>query len=418
MRRRGAVALAVAVVAAGAVAVCAGARALRTQDEGIERMAREMTPQVERALGLRFRRPPVVALRSRDQVRAYLTRKMAEQLPPAELAAIQRFYRAFGLVADTVDIRRLMLDLYGEQVAGFYDPDSSVLYVVRGAEPAMVRFILAHEMVHALQDQYTPLNAILKLRRQNDRQMAGEAVAEGQATLASLQAMTPGAQLGDVATLWRQVREGVRSQQEAMPVFAGAPRIIQEGLIFPYLNGADFVNGFNERRTSPDEQPYGERMPATTEQILHPAKYSARERPVRIRLSLPPGDTLVYDDDFGEFETRGALESWGVDEATALAAAAGWNGDRYALWGSRAGAALAWVAAWDGPSDAAEFESALRQGWQRRTGAPQGRYGRRGGERRWQVERLAIAGVPVVRLVDAPAAWSGWQSLPGVRLTR
>jgi hypothetical protein len=405
-------------VAVGFGVVVLAASAALAQDDGIQRITRELVPQVERAVGMRFRRPPAVQLRSRDQVRAYLNRKLAEQLPPAELSGVERTYRAFGLTSDTADLRRLMLDLYSEQVAGFYDPDSSVLYVVRGAEPAMVRLVLAHELVHALQDQYTPLNSILKLRRQNDRQMAGQAVAEGQATLASIQALAPGADLGDLTEMWRRVREGIRSQQEAMPVFSAAPRIIQEGLLFPYLAGADFVRGFNVRRIQADEQPYGERMPVSTEQILHPGKYTARERPARIRLSVPPGDTLVYDDDFGEFETRVALESWGVGEADAIAAAGGWNGDRFEVLGSRSGTALIWVSAWDDTDAAGEFEGTLRAGWQRRSGAASGRYGAGRGERRWQVDRLTVAGVPVVRLVDAPAAWPAWRGLPAVRLVR
>ena len=388
------------------------------QEEAVQRMARELVPQVERAVGLKFRRPPVVALRSRDQVRAYVSRKMEEQLPPPELNATQRAYRAFGLVADSIDLRRLMLDLYGEQVAGYYDPDSSVLYVVRGAEPIMVRFILAHELVHALQDQYMSLNAILKMHRQNDRQMAGQAVSEGQATLASMQALAPGANLSNLAGMARQLREGIRSQQESMPVFGAAPRIIQEGLLFPYLAGADFVRGFNERRTRADEVPYGDRMPVSTEQILHAGKYSSRERPARIRLAASAGDTLIYDDDFGEFETRIALESWGEGEGEALAAASGWNGDRFEILGTRSGTALVWVAAWDTPADAAEFEAALRTGWQRRTGARPGRYSSGRAERRWKVDALTLGGVPVVRLVDAPATWRGWQALPSAQVGR
>jgi hypothetical protein len=388
------------------------------QDEAVQRMARELIPQVERAVGLTFRRPPVVALRSRDQVRTFVGRKIAEQLPPPELSATQRAYRAFGLVPDTTDLRRLMLDLYGEQVAGYYDPDSSVLYVVRGAEPMMVRLILAHELVHALQDQYTPLNAILKLHRQNDRQMAGQAVTEGQATLASMQALAPGADLSDLAGMWRQVRERIRSQQESMPVFAAAPRIIQEGLLFPYLAGADFVRGFNQRRVRSDEVPYGTRMAVSTEQILHPAKYTARERPARIRLARPAGDTLVYEDDFGEFETRIVLESWGVGEEDAVAAASGWNGDRFEILGTRSGTALLWVVAWDSPADAAEFAAALRSGWRRRTGAASGRYGAGGSERRWQVDALTVGSAPVVRLADGPASWAGWRALPVPRLGR
>lgn len=388
------------------------------QDDGVQRIVRELTPQVERAVGLTFKRPPVVQLRSRDQVRQFLTRKMAEQLPPAELSGVERSYRAFGLTSDTADLRRLMLDLYSEQVAGFYDPDSTMLFVVRGAEPAMVRLVLAHELVHALQDQYMPLNGILKLRRENDRQMAGQAVAEGQATLASMQALMPGADVGSLAQLSRQAREAMRTQQAAMPVFSAAPRIIQEGLLFPYLAGADFMRGFSQRRARADEQPYGARMPVSSEQILHPAKYSARERPLRLRFAAAPGDTLVYDDDFGEFETGIALESWGVDEATATAAAAGWNGDRFALLGAREGTALVWVTAWDTADDAAQFEGALRNGWRRRTGAAAGVYTVRGSQRRWSVDRLTLAGATAVRLTDAPATWPGWSRLPTPRTTR
>jgi len=288
--------------------------------------------------------------------------------------------------------------------------------VVRGAEPMMVRLVLAHELVHALQDQYTSLNAILKLRRRNDRQMAGQAVAEGQATLASLQALAPGMDETNLAALWRRNRQAIRAQQEAMPVFSGAPRLVQEDLIFPYVFGAEFVHAFEARRAGPDEQPYGERMPVSTEQILHPSKYTARERPARIRLARPPGDTLVYEDDFGEFDTGVALEAWGTAEADALVAASGWNGDRFAVLGGRSGTALVWVTAWDTAGDAGEFERALRADWQRRAGAAEGEYGSGGSRRRWRIERLTLSGVVAVRLTDAPVAWSGWRAPPGVTL--
>ncbi len=304
-----------------------------------------------------------------------------------------------------------MLDLYGEQVAGFYDPDSTVLYVVRGAEPLMVRLILAHELVHALQDQYTHLNAILKLRRQNDRQMAGQAVAEGQATLASIQALAPGADLSQLSRGWEQTREAIRSQQAAMPVFAAAPHLVQEDLIFPYLAGLDFVRAFDERRTDPHDEPYGDRMPVSTEQVLHPSKYTAHERPARVRLAVPAGDTLIYDDDFGEFDTRTALEAWGANASDAVVAASGWNGDRFEVLGGRSGTTLVWAVAWDSPAEAAEFERALRQGWQRRTSAAEGSYAAAGSRRRWRGGAPSPLGVAVVRLTDAPAAVrAGWRS--------
>ncbi len=396
-------------------------------------IAQQVIPAVERAVGLKFRRPPDIEVRSREQLRSYLTHKLAEELPPAELGAVERAYRAFGLVPDTTDLGRLMLALYDEQVAGYYDPDSSALFVVRGADPLVLRLIMAHELVHALQDEYTPLNDILKLKRQNDRQMAGQAVAEGQATLASIEALAPGTDVSQVLGDWDAVRRMIRQQQASMPVFASAPRIVQEGLLFPYLAGAEFMRDFDARRASPGEEPYGARMPISTAQILHPSVYTARHFPQRVAFGRPrAGDTLVYDDDFGEFETRVALETWGADDAVAVAAAAGWDGDRYEVLGTRAGTVVVWASAWTSPVKADQFARALAEGWARRTGVAAGPAGPGGaagggadyaaaaGARRWRVERLLVRGVPVVRLVDAPGAWRGWRAagMPALTVSR
>jgi len=411
-----------------AAAVAAVAQAARAQDSAAaQQMAREVIPAVERAVGLTFRRPPVIAVRSREQVRGYLSRTMAEQAPPQELLAVQRTYRAFGLVPDSVDLRRLMLDLYSEQVAGYYDPDSSELFVLRGADPLALRVVMAHELVHALQDEYTPLNAILKLRRQNDRQMAGQAVAEGQATLAGIEALAPGVDLDEALGGWDRVRAMIRQQQSAMPALAGAPPIIRESLLFPYLAGAQFMREFEARRVRTDEEPYGDRMPISTAQILHPHVYTARQVPRRVGFARPAArDTAVYDDDFGEFDVRVALETWGVDTATAVAAAAGWNGDRFEVLGAKTGTALLWASAWTTPGEADEFARALARGWASRTGAP-GRavaagatgaaYASGAVRRRWRVERAMVSGAPVVLLTDAPAAWDGWAPGRAPRVT-
>jgi hypothetical protein len=402
------------------LAVMAWPRAAPAQDEAAAlQVAREVTSKIERAVGLRFRREPDIEVRSRKAVRVYLERKLAEELPPAELAAVQRAYRAFGLVPDTLDLGRLMLDLYTEQVAGFYDPDSSALYVVRGTDPIILRLVMAHELVHALQDQYMSLNAILKLKRQNDRQMAGQAVAEGQATLASIEVVAPGADVGSVFGDMDRVRALIRQQRAAMPVFADAPPIIQEGLLFPYLAGTVFMRDFDERRTRPDEEPYGDRLPVSTAQVLHPDLYTAQVLPERVAFTRSAaGDTLVYDDDFGEFETRVALETWGVSPSVATAAAAGWDGDRYEVLGTGAGTVVAWATAWATPADAVQFERALRDGWARMRGRGVASARGRAETRRWRVDRLVVRGIDVVRLVDAPARWTGWARLPSVRLTR
>jgi hypothetical protein len=385
-------------------------------DDGAQRIARDLVPAVERAMGMRFKRQPAIVTRSREQLRGYLERKVRADYPPAEIRAQDRAYKALRLIPDTLDLLKAQLDLLQQQVLAFYDPDSSGLFIIRGSDPAMLRAVVAHELVHALQDQYTDLNAILKAHHQNDRQTAGQAVMEGQASVAGLQAISPTATLEQIAAAFEQggdaLLSGQASDAPGMAGLASYPRILRDHLIFAYVRGAIFIIEFNQRRASPDEQPYGERLPVSSEQILHPSKYTAGEVPRRVSIAATPGDTLIYDDDFGEFDTHVALGTWGEREDIAAAAASGWNGDRFAILGTRGGTAIVWAAAWDTPNDAAEFERALRRAWPRAT---QGRDGN--AARRWQLDTIEQAGVKVVRLIDAPTAWSGWRRLPRVTVS-
>src|SRR5437016_1009874 len=94
-------------------------RANRVQTEAALRQTVEkMVPGVERATGLKFRRHPAVLRRNRSQVRDYVARKFDEELPPGELAGAQAAYRLFGLIPDTFDLRRVLVNLLTEQIAG------------------------------------------------------------------------------------------------------------------------------------------------------------------------------------------------------------------------------------------------------------------------------------------------------------
>ncbi|HEV8176801.1 MAG TPA: hypothetical protein VGP44_03830, partial [Gemmatimonadales bacterium] len=201
----------------------------------LQQLVDSLRAPVEQATGLTFKANPRVAVRSRSQVRAYLIRKLDEQLPPAELSGLETTYRLFGLLPDTLKLRSLLVDLYTEQVAGYYDPDSATLFAVADADPVQLRLVLAHEMIHALQGQYIPLDSILHDTSNNDRLTAAQAVLEGQATLASIEVLSPGQNVGDNPEFWELYREQVREQQSSMPVFAKAPLVVRESLIFPYL---------------------------------------------------------------------------------------------------------------------------------------------------------------------------------------
>lgn len=367
----------------------------------IQALAEELVPRIEQAVGLSFKSRPAVAVRSQDQVRGYLIHKLDDELPPEELERMIIAYRLFGLIPDTLDLRELLLALYLEQVVGYYDPDSAMLYVVDVADPSIVKFTLAHELVHALQGQHVPLDSLLSLKRQNDRRTAAQAVFEGQATLASLQVVFPDIDFATTGQSWGEYWRAIREQQERMPVFASAPLVIRETLVFPYLAGADFVWWFG--RQFSDTVPFGSRLPRSTEQILHPERYREGDQPIDV--SFATALDALYDDGLGEFETRVLLTVLTGSEEVATAAAQGWGGDRYAVFAAGDdGPALIWVSVWDDAAAADRVAALLQTYWL----SPQPEL------RRVETRLVNVEGHPGVRVVSAPVAWGGWRELPRV----
>jgi hypothetical protein len=385
-------------------------RAEAVQSEtALKQVVFQMVPAVERATGLKFKRPPVVERRSRNQVRDYVVHKFDEDLPPAELEGAQAAYRLLGLLPDSLDLRATMIDLLTEQVAGYYDPDSATLYVAADVDSPLVRTTVSHELIHALQAQYLNLDSVMQQKRANDRRSAAQAILEGQATLAQILVMMPEQQTEGLPSFW-ETRKVVRFQMAQMKEFAHAPLWLRETLIFPYLAGADFVRWFDG--SHPGRQPFGAAMPVSTEQILHPDRYAVGDRPATLAFAPAAGGGAVrYEDDLGEFETRLLLEQLLGDTAETQAPllASGWNGDRYRVIAAGGGQdALVWYVAWDGAAARARFAAGLERAWpgvHRKPG------------RTFRIESLTVDGVPVVRVVDAPTDWAGWTAIPAARIT-
>jgi len=405
LMRRAAVAALLGLVAGGC-----GERARAVQGEAaLRELVAQRTAAVERATGMAFRQPPVVARRSREQVLAYIVSKIDEDLPADELRGLASAGRLFGFLSDTVELRALMLAVLGEQVAGYYDPDSGTLYVAADVDSFYLRTTVAHELVHALQHQYLPLDSIVRQRRHNDRRSAATAVLEGQATLAQTLLMMPELDIAALPSFW-EMRAVLNEQQRNMKAYAGAPLWLKEVLIFPYLAGADFVRWY--LTAHPGAMPFAAAMPVSTEQILHPDRYAAGDQPAAITFSGPAPDSLRYEDELGEFETRLVFQELLPDTSglRAAALATGWDGDRYQV--IRAGPdadALVWYSVWDDPDAAARFRRSLERVWpNRRTVDP--------ATRRTRIDELVQDGRAMVRLVDAPRDWAGWSAIPRVTL--
>lgn len=375
----------------------------RVTDESLRlgHLVDSLMPLVERSTGLEFKTTPRYALRTRDEVGAFVRQKLVEQMPRERFEMYVQAYQLLGLLPDTLDLPALMERLLTQQIAGFYDPDSSTLYAVAGASPDVQRLTIAHEMVHALQDQYLPLDSILHDRSNNDRSTAAQAILEGQAHFASL-LMLQDSSLVLSDEFWHRMRE-IGDQMLGVSGLDSVPIVIREGLLFPYLRGGEFMKWWS---SSPlrDTLPYGPRMPQSTEQILFPTRYSGGDRP----RELVFGDTIAgaYEDVLGEFELHLLSELATGRRAGDVVLPFGWGGDRYRVTPTADGPALVWYAVWDTPEARDRFVRQMSQFLTqvRRLGYVA------------TVDTLTIDRLAGLRMVSAPKTWLSSAKLPMARV--
>lgn len=221
---------------------------------------------------------------------------------------------------------------------------------------------------------------------------------------ATLRLLAGGRNLVGYSGLWNWIAASLRLGQGQSAEFQRAPRLLREGLVAPYLYGAQFMSYWQGTELA-DSAPFGERMPRSSEQILHPERYVQGDHPVTIHF-VDDSTGVITEDVVGEFEIHllGAQLTNGVTGGAPPAI--GWGGDRYRVYRSQVGPALVWYLVWDDPASAASFRAG--------TGALLARRSKPG----WQAafEPLTIDGRPASRYVWAPTGWEGWQALPTVRV--
>ena len=420
LTRRSNLAVALAVVP---LALALVSTACRAQDRAARDTARvravvdSLLPRLQVLTGLAAEHPIRIGYRTRAEVHAYVTHQLDTDMPPAEAAGLEGTFAALGLIPDTLHLRRLLLDLYTEQVSGYYDPETKTFYTVEGTPPDMLRTVLAHELVHALQDQHTDLDSIISPRRGNDRETAAQAAVEGQATavmFAIVMEEAPPHKPIDptrLPDLGAQLRPAIEAQNSQFPVYRRAPRIIREELVFPYLQGAAFVQALWRNRVRPSAAtgalraevaasaaptpwpaPLDSLLPQSTEQVMHPERFLRfRDNPTELLLAAGPDARwrTVYENVLGEMETAVFLKQHLGESAGAR----GWDGDRFRLLEGPGGLrALVWYSVWDDAAAADAFAAAYRITLPKRPG------------RQAMVDRLTVANRPVVRVVDTPSA--------------
>jgi hypothetical protein len=365
------VAVVVALLAAfGAIGVLAGEEEEAEPAGGAprervtERLA-EVARGVERVRELEFDRLPPVRVVSVDEATRDSLEELDHYVPRPRQRIEERLLVLLGLLPADARLRELIGEALTQEVAGYYIPRTETMALVRGAglDGLFGEIALAHELTHALEDQRFGIDpeASLFLR---DRAVADAALREGSATVAMV----------DYIALTRagggELPEGLRAmvleelEGVAIPASSGLPRYVRESLVFSYVAGGRFVDRIQGRGGwAAVDRAFEEDPPLSSEQVMHPEKYEAGERPVRVRLrgvgaELPDGARVIARGDIGEFDTAQFLRE-ANGRRRSEEAAAGWGGSAFELWrlpGGEEVVVMGW--AWDTPRDARQFAAA------------------------------------------------------------
>ncbi len=322
--------------------------------------------QVIAIRGLQPKHPVARQFIDASELRTLLTTEFDQDTPPAYLAGTERLYKALGLIPADASLRTLSLDLLSSGVAAFYRSDESKLYVVSksGGQPgATERFYFSHEYTHALQDQNSTIfKDFDKVLDQSDQLLARQSIYEGDAVLTMTQWAAANLTPSDLGELL-----AAGNDPAAQAVIARTPPILRDTLTFPYTTGFNYVTNVQSTGGWPAVNAYFTKMPQSTEQIIHPEKYTAGEAPIAVTMPadlatrLGSGWTVPLQDTFGELQLGIWLKGAGVADADATKAAAGWGGDRLAVMdGPNDSWAVALHTVWDTTTDATEFEAAAK----------------------------------------------------------
>ena len=277
-----------------------------TEPNLAEKLARDIEKKVADVRGLPFRSPTKIGVYTRERLLQFVKTEMAKAGSEEKEQAEVRAHSLLNLLPADFNLRSATIDMLGEQIGGFYDPEKKELILVKVAGDdekghALHEVIMSHELVHALQDQHFDLKDLHREEGvDRDRKNAILSLIEGDATLMMMFFSVPGVEDPDqiaemlqmsvpmmpttFAQLQKLTEMAAQMGQDMdmggglqMDALAKAPAIMSDEMCFSYMGGLKFVfklfNSTESGGTKAIDAAF-RRPPLSTEQILHPKKYT------------------------------------------------------------------------------------------------------------------------------------------------
>jgi len=319
---------------------------------------------------LRFKKSVPLDIETPEQARNLMREEMRKRRSEEQLHDDAIAGAMMALWPMGYDLAGSSIKNVSEDILGFYNPSTKRMVLVRGDDSAADRVVisgdvpshdygekmtLAHELTHALQDQYFNLASLDRITDNDDRELAMRAVVEGDATYTGLSYTFAGMQSDEkLDALWQMVLKSIPD-----PENVSAPDTLKT-TGFVYGVGARFVASVQRRGGWQAVNELFRNPPRSTHQMLNPELYF-EHAPPPARISIHgyehtlPEWRKVDENTLGQVllelmlhQNLGDAESWRpIGNA--------WMSDRYVVLKQNAALTVVWFIAFSDADTASHF---------------------------------------------------------------
>jgi hypothetical protein len=267
--------------------------------------------------------------------------RIGELYSEADIANEALLLELLGAIDESAFYRQRVMGTVGRAMAGYYDVVDQCLVVADDLEADEHERVLAHELVHALQDHHFDLSRLLHLPAgQSDRRHVAAALVEGDATAVAA-AVTRRRHWPELfRRLPTEMRRDLRViPSSRSPLDGGAGALGVESYLrrlwsVLYARGVEFVGRVHGRSGWPGVDGLLRVPPRSTAELYRSGLPRALPpHPAPIKISWPPraGGAPGGGDQLGPLGFYLALAPWLGDDAATWAIRSGWAGDQAVL---------------------------------------------------------------------------------------
>lgn len=229
-------------------------------------LSRKIIPAISKLKKLPLKEEVPCLQHNKQEIVEYLEDSLKKRFTEDKIDNESLAFRSLGLIPWNYDYKNELITLYKDQIGGYYDTDKKHFVMASWVPVASQESVAAHELTHALQDQYFNLSEIMDPKLTSDELLAHSALAEGDATLTMLEFLTEGKNINsDYISAFIQSSLTGASLNKSLKE---APSPIQSLLMFPYNSGLTYI--YRKRQNNNEETINNlfKTPPKTTKEII------------------------------------------------------------------------------------------------------------------------------------------------------